>query len=118
MQAFHHAVFAIVCHQRLTGIDITTADGALYRSAALSWTFPEPFVLGNTNGARISGTVVDTAGIRVTQQYPGAQASSGNIYAKATASITGKNVTWWPRAVVCILTGATRSLTCTGAVAS
>ena len=82
----------LVCHQRLTGIDITTADGALYRSAALSWTFPEPFVLGNTNGARIGGTVVDTAGIGVTQQYPGAQASSGNIYAKATASITGKNV--------------------------
>lgn len=49
-------------------------------------------MLGNTNGARIGGTVVDTAGIGVTQQYPGAQASSGNIYAKATASITGKNV--------------------------
>lgn len=57
------------CFQRLTDVPITTAVGALFRSDALSWTFPAAFVAGATNGAMIHGRVANANGLSVNVPY-------------------------------------------------
>lgn len=81
-----------ICWQRLTNVPVTTAVGGLFRSDAISWTFPASFVLGNTNGATIFGRVGSINGISFNAPYGARTTVMSDARAYASTSLSSTEI--------------------------
>ncbi|MCZ0963895.1 hypothetical protein [Paracoccus benzoatiresistens] len=77
-----------ICTGLIASVDITTAIGGLFRSAALSWTFPAVFVGGSAGGCTITGRVHNASGLSVNAPYGNRTTDSLEMRAYSVASIS------------------------------
>lgn len=82
-----------LCFSRLTGVAITSLQSyGLYRSAAVTWTFPAAFVLGALNGATVQGRMSDSNGFSVHASGGALTTGATDIRAYATASVVSTDL--------------------------
>lgn len=78
------------CTYTMTGVDVTTAVGGIYKSAPQTWEFPMPFVYsGSVGEVFLSGRLYSNVGMGVNIPYGNRTTQAGDILAYATASVTG-----------------------------
>ena len=78
-----------ICTRTFTGIDITTSEAGLFRSASFTWTFPAAFI---DRPEGLTGTIFNYAAGLSVHLAGGAAGNSNAIRAYGTASSSGRDI--------------------------